>query len=153
MTLRTELDLMYKANPTLTLPKYYNSHLDDPLEMLTLQHDSQHIVFGCGTGIEDELALQIYLMLLSDLSPIEVIKIYGVEPNVDDFVNGGIKTFLALQFKDKIGMFIRLPTLIVKCLFKRMTSSTRFGFNSIHEYLDWEVVDIRKHFEITPYHF
>jgi hypothetical protein len=147
-TLKTLLNQMYDNNPGLTKAKY---DFDDPVDLLLVQHDSQHFIFGCGTDIGGELALQISIFLLSDAKPKELVKMYTQDEGADDFINGGITSFLSLKCFVKITTIFMLLKHFIVCLWIKITTRSRFPFNKTHEYLDWTVVDIRKRYNIKPY--
>jgi hypothetical protein len=139
---------MYDNNPGLIRAKY---DFDDPVDLLLVQHDSQHFIFGCGTDIGGELALQISIFLLSDANPSELVKMYTQDEGADDFINGGIKAFLSLKLFVKIKTIFMLLKHFVVCLWIKITTRRRLPFNKTHKYLDWTVVDIRKEYNINPY--
>jgi hypothetical protein len=147
-TLKTLLDRMYENNPSLTRAKY---DFDDPVDLLLVQHDAQHFIFGCGTDIEGELSLQISIFLLSDAKPGNLIKIYTQDEGADDFIEGGIKSFLSLTPIDKIKTMFMLLKHFIVCLWVKITTRTRFPFKETHKYLEWTVIDIRKKYNIKPY--
>lgn len=147
-TLKTLLNQMYDNNPGLIRAKY---DFDDPVDLIGVQHDAQHFIFGCGTDIEGELALQISIFLLSDLKPSEIVKLYAQEEDADKFVDGAIKAFLSLKLLAKIKTIFMLLRHLIVCLWIKMTTRNRFPFHKTHEYLEWTVADIRKKHNIKPY--
>lgn len=147
-TLKTLLNQMYDNNSGLIRAKY---DFDDPVDLLGVQHDAQHFIFGCGTDIEGELALQISIFLLSDVKPSELVKLYTKDEDVDKFVDGGIKAFLSLKLFVKIKTIFMLLRHLIVCLWIKMKTRSRFPFHKTHEYLEWTVADIRKKYNIKPY--
>lgn len=147
-TLKTLLNQMYDNNSGLTRAKY---DFDDPVDVLLVQHDSQHFIFGCGTDIEGELALQISIFLLSDVKPGELVKMYTQDEGADEFIRGGIKSFLSLKLFVKVKTIFMLSKYLIVCLWIKMTTRSRFPFKKTHEYLEWTVADIRKKYNIKPY--
>jgi hypothetical protein len=154
-TLKSKLNQMYDSDPGLTRSKY---DFDDPLDLLLVQHDSQHFIFGCGTDAEGEIALQISIFLLTDLSPIQIFKMYTKEEpeansnlEAKSALDGLFQTFGNLNFFEKITATLRLIGHICTCLWIKITTRNRFPFLKTHEYLDWEVDDIRYKFNIKPY--
>jgi hypothetical protein len=154
-TLKDNLIKMYDNNPGLTRSKF---DFNDPSELLLTQHDSQHFIFGCGTDAEGEMALQISIFLLSDLSPAEIFKMYTAEEEVEtgelvakSALDDLFKTFGKLKFLDKIKTIFRLIGHFLSCLWIKITTRQRFPFLKTHEFLDWEVKDIQKKFHIKPY--
>jgi hypothetical protein len=154
-TLKDNLNQMYDNNPGLTRSKY---NFDDPLDLLLVQHDSQHFIFGCGTDSEGEIALQISIFLLTDLSPLQIFKMYtkeekdtNVKLEAKAALNGLFQTFGKLSFGDKIKTIFRLIGHFFNCLWIKIATRQRFPFTKTHEYLDWTIPDIRKKFNIKPY--
>jgi hypothetical protein len=147
-TLKTLLDRMYENNSSLTKAKY---DFDDPVDVLLIQHDAQHFIFGCGTDIEGELSLQVSIFLLSDAKPSNLIKIYTQDEGADDFIDEGIKSFLSLTLISKVKTIFMLLKHFIGCLWIKITTRTRFPFNETHKYLEWTVIDIRKKYNIKPY--
>jgi hypothetical protein len=155
MTLKQQLIQMYDSNPGLTRSKF---DFDDQMDLLLTQHDAQHFIFGCGTDSEGEIALQISIFLLSDLSPFQIFKMYTADndPDTDELVassalDGLFKEFGKLKFLDKIKILFRMIGHFFACLWIKITTRQRFPFLHTHEYLDWTVEDIQKKFNIKPY--
>jgi hypothetical protein len=155
MTLKTQLIQMYDQNTGLTRSKF---DFNDPVDLLLTQHDSQHFIFGCGTDSEGEIALQISIFLLTDLSPMQIFKMYTAEEEEEtgelvakSALDGLFNTFGRLKFLDKIKTIFRLIGHFATCLWIKITTRQRFPFLKTHEYLDWTVVDIQKKFNIKPY--
>jgi hypothetical protein len=146
-TLKTLLDRMYDNNPGLTRAKY---DFDDPLDLLLVQHDAQHFIFGCGTDIGGELLLQISVFLLSDVKPSDLIKLYTRDEGADDAANEGIRAFLALKLDTKIKTVFMVLKHLMVCLWIKLTTRSRFPFDKTHNYLGWTVTDIRRKYNIQP---
>lgn len=154
-SLKTLLNQMYDSNPGLTRSKY---NFDDPAELLLTQHDAQHFIFGCGTDAAGEYALQISIFLLTDLSPVQIYKMYTkkeMNSNVDleakAALNGLFAEFGKLSFSGKIKTILRLIGHFWSCLWIKITTRQRFPFTHTHDYLDWTVEDIRNKFNIKPF--
>jgi hypothetical protein len=148
-TIKNLLNQMYDSNPGLTRAKY---DFSDPDDVLLIQHDAQHFIFGCDTSIQGELALQISVFLLSDASFQQLIAMYtSGESDYMSFVNGGIKSFKELGFFGGIKTICILIGHFVSCLWIKITTRQRFSFTKTHEYLEWTVADIRSKFNIKPF--
>jgi hypothetical protein len=154
-TLKQQLNQMYESNPGLTPSKY---DFNDPLDLLLTQHDAQHFIFGCGTDVEGEIALQISIFLLTDHSPVQIFKMYtkeekntNVKLEAKEALDGLFQTFGELSFIDRIKTIFRMIGHFLSCLWIKITTRNRFPFTQTHEYLDWTVADIRTKFNIKPY--
>jgi hypothetical protein len=154
-SLKTLLNQMYDSNPGLTRSKY---DFDDPLDLLLVQHDSQHFIFGCGTDSEGEIALQISIFLLTDLSPMQIFRMYtkeekntNVKLEAKESLDGLFQTFAKLEFFEKFKTIFRLIGHFFSCLWIKISTRQRFPFTKTHEYLDWTILDIRQKFNIKPF--
>jgi hypothetical protein len=138
----------YDENPGLTRS---NFDFTDQTELIAVQHDAQHFIFGCGTDVEGEAALQISIFLLTDLKPNEILKRYREEEDAEDLLNHALNEFYSLRFLKKIKTIFKLFWHFIVCISIKATTRSRFPFTKTHEYLDWTVVYIRKKYNIKPF--
>jgi hypothetical protein len=148
-TIKSNLDQLYINNPGLAKPDFTNLVGE---ELIALQHDSQHVIFGCKTDFEGESALQISIMLLSDLSPVEIYKMYTAEPETaKEYFDELMRYGKMMPLNDKIKTFFRLVAHFGKCLWIKTTTTTRFPFTKTHEFLTCKLDDIRKEYNILTF--
>ena len=156
------LQNIYDSNPNLYQPKY---RLDNPKEIQLLennndertliQHDSQHFVFGCGTHIEGELALQINVLFLADMKWRTILATYNDGLGADEAVKDGIKAFVKLGLLGAIVRIFRLIVHLILTIFKRFKFILRkrklFPFSKTHQMLNMTIDQIRTEYDIKPY--
>jgi hypothetical protein len=147
-TLKSLLIQLHDENPGLTKS---NFDFTDQTELIAVQHDAQHFIFGCGTDVEGEAALQISIFLLTDLKPNEILKRYREEEDAEDLLNHALNKFYSLKSLEKIKTIFKLFWHFIVCISIKATTRNRFPFTKTHEYLDWTVADICKEYNIKPY--
>jgi ABC-type Fe2+-enterobactin transport system substrate-binding protein len=149
-TLISNLDQLYINNPGLAKPDFTNLTGE---ELIALQHDSQHVIFGCKTDVEGETALQISIFLLSDLTPVQIYKMYtsGQEELAKEYFDELMTHARSLTLINKFKITLRLIAHFAKCLWTKLTTSSRFPFTRTHEFLTWKVQDIRNSYKIQSY--
>ena len=160
--LKNCLQNMYDSNPGLYQPRY---RLDDPkeeevLEQFTdertlVQHDAQHFVFGCGTDIEGELALQINVFLLTDMKWKTILATYNDGLGAGEAAIEGLKAFIKLGLLRAILAILKLISHFILTTSKRLKFMTSkqdlFPFSQTHKMLNLTIDEIRETYKIKPY--
>lgn len=161
--LKNCLQGMYDGNPGLNQPKFKMNDpkevlllSNDPLERLLVQHDSQHFIFGSGTDIEGELALQITVFFLSNKRWSEILtEYYNVDGGVGPYAAEGVSAYQRLGFLKGMYAILCLIAHFFKTISKRLlftiTGQELFPFSQTHKMLDLTLDDIRFKYNIKPY--
>lgn len=149
-TARSCLESLYRENPSLAKPK---NDPTDPTDVLLISHDAHHFIFGCGTDIEGEFALQVMLATMGDHSISALAELYNRNPSEAD---AGIRTsavaeFGELPFGAKASVVIRLLRLVGHGLWFRLTRRERFPILGTVSLLDIPLEAVRARYGIIPY--
>ncbi|MBW4692319.1 MAG: hypothetical protein KME27_11190 [Lyngbya sp. HA4199-MV5] len=145
-TLREGLEEYYALNPHLTPP----STQPPKFAKILLAHDAGHVIYGCDTGMHDELKLLPLFWWTSECTFQrfrEMRKTPAVDVMYDDMIRE--KGILWLY-----GEIVRvLPPLIpelVSIWFKTRKRRNRVPFLEFEPLLDRSLLDIRQEFDLLP---
>ncbi|UFP93291.1 hypothetical protein [Gloeobacter morelensis] len=150
-TLREGLEEYYAAYPNLTDPR----ELSEAFARIILAHDVSHVVYGCDTGMYDELKLLPLTWWTSD---------YHFSDHLRTLRDPVIGPAVAIMYDDLIkqhgtlwlygSMFVEFPKLVpeLTALWLRNRKRQRFvPFLQFEPLLDRPLLDIREEFELLPF--
>lgn len=147
-TLREGLEEYYAAYPNLTDPR----ELSEAFARIILAHDVSHVVYGCDTGMYDELKLLPLTWWTSDYhfsDHLRTLKSPAIGSAVMIMYDDLIKQHGALWLYSSI--FIVLPKLLPELIalwFKNRHRQHFVPFLQFEPLLDRSLLDIRQEFEL-----
>ena len=145
-TLREGLEEYYAINPHLTPPD------SQPPEFakILLAHDVGHVIYGCDTGMYDELKILPLFWWTSECT-FQKFREMRKTPAVDVMYDDMIQEHGVLWL---YGNILRvLPPLIPELIsiwFKTRNRNKRLPFLEFHPLLDRTLLDIRQEFGLLP---
>lgn len=146
-TLREGLTEYYAVNSHLTLPE------TQPPEFakILLAHDVGHVIYGCDTGMYDELKILPLFWWTSECTFSTYLKMKN-SPAVDVMYEDMIKEKGVLWLYGAVLQV--LPLLIPKLIviwFKTRNRQKRLPFLNFQPLLDRSLLDIRQEFDLLPF--
>lgn len=146
-TLREGLEEYYALNPHLTSPDTQPPEFAKVL----LAHDVGHVIYGCDTGMYDELKILPLFWWTSECTFRRFREMRNT-PAVDIMYNDMIREKGALWL---YGAILRVfPALVPKLIsiwFKTRNREKRVPFLDFHPLLDRSLLDIRQEFDLLPF--
>ena len=147
-TLREGLEEYYALNPHVTSPKTQPSEF----AKILLAHDVGHIIYGCDTGMHDELKLLPLFWWTSECTfqqfrEMRMRNTAAIDVMYDDMIRerGGLWLY---------GSILKvLPPLIpelVSLWFKTHDREKRVPFLEFEPLLDRSLLDIRQEYDLLP---
>ncbi|AGY60112.1 hypothetical protein GKIL_3866 [Gloeobacter kilaueensis JS1] len=149
-TLREGLEEYYAAHPNLTDPR----QLDAAFARIILAHDASHVIYGCDTGMYDELKLLPLTWWTSDYhfsDHLRTLRDPAIGPAVKIMYDDLIKEHGSLWLYSS--MLLVLPKLVPELirLWWRNRGRGRFvPFLAFEPLLDRSLVEIRREFDLLP---
>lgn len=150
-TLRQGLEEYYNVNPTVTDPR----KLPPDFAKILLAHDVSHIVYGCDTGMYDELKLLPLTWWTSDYKFRDYLRTRKdptISPAIKVMYDDLIKEHGILWLYTSI-LFV-LPPLLPELIsmWRKTRQRQRFiPFLDFEPLLDRSLIDIRQEFELLPF--
>lgn len=150
-TLRAGLDEYYVTYPELTDPR----QLSEAFARIILAHDASHVVYGCDTGMYDELKLLPLTWWTSDYhfgDYLRTLRDPAIGPAVKVMYDDLIKQHGVLRLYSSI--FLVLPQLLPELFSMWWTNRNRrrfVPFLTFEPLLDRPLLDIRREFDLFPF--
>jgi len=147
-TLREGLDEYYAAYPQLTDPR----QLSQAFAQILLAHDVSHVIYGCDTGMYDELKLLPLTWWTSDYhfsDHLQTLRNPAIAPAIKIMYDDLIKQHGALWLYSSI--FTTLPKLFPELCLLWWNNRTRqyfLPFLNFQPLLDESLLDIRQRYEL-----
>jgi hypothetical protein len=150
-TLRQGLEEYYTVNP----------HITDPRELLPefakilLAHDVSHVIYGCDTGMYDELKLLPLSFWTSDFKFSDYLQTNRdpkIKPAIDIMYKDLIKERGVLWLYSSIAWVLPqlLPELTMIWL-KTRSSRNYYPFLNYEQLLDVSLLELRQKFDLLPF--
>ncbi len=150
-TVREGLEEYYAVNPNLTDPK----ELSPEFAKVLLAHDVSHIIFGCDTGMYDEIKLLPLTWWASDYKfrdHLRTLKDPTIGPAVRIMYDDLVKQHGLLWLYGSI--FLVLPRLLPELIvmwFKTRNRQHFVPFLNFEPMLDHSLLEIRREFDLLPF--
>ncbi|BAY10355.1 hypothetical protein [Calothrix sp. NIES-2098] len=149
-TLQQGLDEYYALNPNVTNPQ------ELPLEFarILLAHDVSHVIYGCDTGMYDELKLLPLTWWTSDYkfrNHLQTLKDPTISPAIRIMYDDLIEQHGILWLYSSI--FLTLPQLLPKLTqiwFRNRQRKSYVPFLNFEPLLERSLLDIRQEFNLLP---
>lgn len=145
-TLREGLDEYYKLNPHLTPPNTQPSEF----ARILLAHDAGHVIYGCDTGMYDELKILPLFWWTSECTFQrfrEMRNTPAVDVMYDDMIRD--KGILWL-YREVIKVLPALIPKLISIWFKTRKRHNRVPFLEFEPLLDRSLLKIRQEFDLLP---
>ncbi|WGV28105.1 hypothetical protein [Halotia branconii] len=149
-TLQQGLDEYYAVNPNLTNPQ----KLPPEFAKILLAHDVSHIIYGCDTGMYDELKLLPLIWWTSD---------YKFRDHLSTLQDSTISPAIRVMYDDLIkqhgvfwlygSIFLVLPRLLpelIVILWRNRQRQCYFPFLNFESLLERSLLEIRQDFDLLP---
>lgn len=149
-TLQQGLDEYYGVNPNVTNPQ----ELPPEFAKIMLAHDASHVIYGCDTGMYDELKLLPLIWWTSDYKfrdHLQTLKDPTISPAIRVMYDDLIKQHGVLWLYSSI--FLTLPQLLPELMqiwFKNRQRKSYVPFLNFEPLLDQSLLDIRQEFDLLP---
>ena len=150
-TLREGLEEYYALNPNITDPR----ELPPDFAKILLAHDVSHIVYGCDTGMYDELKILPLTWWTSN---------YKFRDHLNTIKDPSIRPAIRVMYDDLIkehgvvwlyaSIFIVLPQLLPELISMWLKSRHRLQwvpFLDFESLLDRSLQEIREEFDLLPF--
>lgn len=150
-TLREGLEEYYALNPNITDPR----ELPPDFAKILLAHDVSHIVYGCDTGMYDELKLLPLTWWTSNYkfhNHLQTLKDPNISPAIRVMYDDLVKEHGAIWLYTSI--FFVLPQLLPELISMWFKSRHRERFVPFLEFeslLDRSLLEIRQEFSLLPF--
>lgn len=150
-TLQQGIDEYYAVNPTLTDPR----ELSQEFAKIMLAHDASHIIFGCDTGMYDELKLLPLIWWTSDYKfsdHLRTLKDPQIGPAISIMYDDLVKQHGVLWLYGSI--FLVLPRLFPQLLVMWFNTRKRHKyvpFLNFEPLLNRSLLDIRQEFDLLTF--
>lgn len=146
-TLREGLEEYYALNPHVTPPD------TQPPEFakILLAHDVGHVIYGCDTGMYDELKILPLFWWTSECTFqrfCEMRNTPAVDVMYDDMIR---EKGIVWLYKTILGVLPPLIPELILIWFKTRNRKKRVPFLEFHSLLDHSLLDIRQEFDLLPF--
>ncbi|OUL33781.1 hypothetical protein BV372_15510 [Nostoc sp. T09] len=149
-TLQQGLNEYYAVNPNVTNPQ----ELLPEFARILLAHDASHVIYGCDTGMYDELKLLPLIWWTSDYKfrdHLQTLKDPTISPAIRIMYDDLIKQHGVLWLYSSI--FLTLPQLVpelTQMWFKSRQRKSYVPFLNFEPLLERSLLDIRQEFDLLP---
>jgi hypothetical protein len=106
-------------------------------------HDAVHVVFGCGTSLNDEAVVKI-ASILGTTAGLSVLKGYRLHESIEVYRRLPVRAILL--------SIAQSPVLVSRTVVRCLRQSKRWPWNDFDHYLDMPLSQIRREFGIRVGH-
>lgn len=138
-TLAQGIEEYFAANPGLTQGRQMSAEAEHFFRC----HDAVHVVFGCGTALDDEAAVKI-ASIFGTTAGLEVLKGYRLQESLNIYRQLRVADVL----RSIAHAVVVVPRTIVRCLSQR----SRWPWAEHEQYLHTPLHEIRRQFGIEVAH-
>jgi ubiquinone biosynthesis protein Coq4 len=135
-TLAEAIAEYYAANPGLARGR----GLSPEAQHFFRCHDAAHVVFGCGTALDDEAAVKI-ASIFGTTEGLRVLRGYRLHES--------LQIYRQIPLGAALGAIARSVLVVPRALLRCLRQRARWPWAAFDQYLDVPLRDIRERFGIT----